>query len=120
MLDIRIYLITDWNDLYGSVEELNGVKLGLETGTFFGELFTEYFPNSEIVTQDSLSSLIRLLLLEEIDGFLFDKPVAEYLGKLYSWRLSYFELEDLPKYQNGFAFQKNEEGNSLRNKFNHF
>ena len=110
----------DWNDLYGSVEELNGVKLGLETGTFFGELFTEYFPNSEIVTQDSLSSLIRLLLLEEIDGFLFDKPVAEYLGKLYSWRLSYFDLEDLPKYQNGFAFQKNEEGNSLRNKFNHF
>ena len=63
-------------------------------------------PKSEIVTEDLLTSLIKLLLLEEIEGFFMDKPIAEYLKEKYSWRLTYYDLEDSTGYKNAFAFQK--------------
>ena len=109
-----------WTTLYHSIEEFNGEKLGLQSGTFFDELLTKYFPNSEIVTEDLLTSLIKLLLLEEISGFLFDKTVADYLSEKYSWRLTYYNLEDLKNYKNAFAFQKNDEGKALLTQFNNF
>ena len=109
-----------WTLPYDSPEKFDGEKIGLQTGTIFDELIAKYFPNSEIVTEDLLAGLIRNLLMEKIEGFLFDKPIAEYLSLKYSWRLTYFDLEDLTKYKNGFAFQKTEEGNLLLKEFNEF
>ena len=63
-----------------------------------------------MISEDLLTKLIKLLFLEEIEGFLFDKPVAEYLSQKYSWRLTYYDLEDSPKYKNAFAFQKMKKG----------
>ena len=110
----------EWTTLYSSIEEFNGEKLGTQSGTFFDELLSKYFADSKIVTEDLLTSLVKLLLLEEIQGFLFDKPVAEYLKERYSWRLTYYDLEDLTEYKNAFAFQKNEQGNALLKEFNEF
>ena len=64
--------------------------------------------------------VIKLLLLEEIQGFLFDKPVADYLSNKMSWRLTYYEIEDLKGNKNALAFQKNEEGEALLKEFNEF
>lgn len=67
-----------------------------------------------------MNSLIKLLLLEEIQGFLFDKPIAEYLVIKFLWRITNYDLEDLTKNKNAFAFQKNEEGKALVAEFNEF
>lgn len=109
-----------WTVPCDSPERFDGEKIGLQTGTIFDELIAKYFPNSEIVTEDLLSALTIDLLTDKIKGFLFDKPIAEYLSLKYSWRLAYFDLEDLTEYKNGFAFQKNEEGNVLLKEFNEF
>ena len=109
-----------WTTLYDSFQEFNGEKLGLQTGTFFDELINKYFPKSKIETQELISSLIKLLLLEEIEGFLLDKPIAEYLEQKYIWRLSYYDLEEWTENKNAFAFQKNKEGEALMKQFNDF
>ena len=109
-----------WTLPYDSPEKFDGETIGLQNGTIFDQLITKYFPNSQIVTEDLLTSLIWNLLMEKIEGFLFDKPIAEYLSLKYSWRLTYFDLEDLTGYKNAFAFQKNAEGKALLNDFNDF
>ena len=106
--------------LYDSIEDFNGQKLGLEAGTFYDELSSKYFPDSKFVTKDKVSDLIKLLLLEEIEGFLFDKPVAEYFEKKYNWRLTYYEINDIEQHKNAFAFQQNIEGEALLKEFNEF
>ena len=110
----------EWTTLYNSIEEFNGEKIGSQTGTILEELTSKYLPKSEIVTEDLLTSLIKLLLLEEIEGFFMDKPIAEYLKEKYSWRLTYYDLEDSTGYKNAFAFQKNDEGKALLTVFNEF
>ena len=66
-----------WTIPYDKAEKFDGKKIGLQKVTIFDELIAKYFPHSEIVTEDLLTSLVKLLLMGEIEGFLFDKPVAD-------------------------------------------
>jgi len=116
----------NWASLHNSIKELNGEKLGMQTGAFFDELISTYFPKSEIESKDLVSDLLKLLLKEEIEGLLLDKPVADYLSNKYSGRITYYELENFAGYKNGFAFKNKtkEEGEkeeeTLVSKFNTF
>ena len=116
----------NWASLHNSIKELNGEKLGMQTGAFFDELISTYFPKSEIESKDLVSDLLKLLLKEEIEGLLLDKPVADYLSNKYSGRITYYELENFAGYKNGFAFKNNtkeeeeKEEKTLVSEFNEF
>ena len=66
-----------WTTLYGSVEEFNGEKLGVLTGTFYSDLTKNIFPKSEIVEETNILDLLKLLLMEDIQGFIFDRPLKK-------------------------------------------
>ena len=109
----------DWA-LYSSVEDFNGEKIGIQAGTFYGDLTKNMLPDSEFVTQDLFPNLVKDLLLEETEGFIFDKPIVEYFEKKFYWRITYYDLDDIEPYKNAFAFQKTEEENILLKEFNEF
>lgn len=111
---------TTWTRLYGSIEELNGEKLGIVKGTFYEDMTKSIFPKSEFVYEPNVMDLLISLLREEIQGFLFDEPFIEYYKLKYPLRITYYVLEDKEPNKNGFAFQKNEEGKALMNEFNEF
>ena len=105
---------------YGSLKEFNGEKLGIVSGTFYNDLSEKYFPDSEFVSEEDVFSLIEKLLLEEIDGFIYDQPVIEFYANLFQFRIAFFTLDELEPNKNAFAFQKNTEGEALAAEFNDF
>ena len=109
----------DWV-LYSSVKDFNGEKIGIQAGTFYDDLTKNILPDSEFVTQDLFPNLVKDLLLEETEGFIFDKPIVEYFEKKFEWRITYYDLDDIEPYKNAFAFQKTEEENILLKEFNEF
>lgn len=109
-----------WTTLYGSVEEFNGEKLGVLTGTFYSDLTKNIFPKSEVVEETNILDLLKLLLMEDIQGFIFDEPFIQYYKLKYPYRVNYYILEDQEPNQNAFAFQKNAAGEALMKEFNDF
>ena len=109
----------DWY-LYDGIEQFNGDKIGIIKGSYYYTLSEKYFNESEFVEREDLFDLIEQLLLEEIDGFIFDQPAIEYYVNLFKFRLSLYTFDELETNQNAFGFQKNEEGEKLAKEFNEF
>jgi len=109
-----------WTSLYGSIKELNGEKIGIVTGTFYDTLSENYFPDSEFVYGDNIFYLLEKLMLEEIEGFIYDQPVIEVYSNLFPHRVNFYPFDELEQNHNGFGFQKNEEGEALAKEFNEF
>ena len=110
----------EWSRLYGSIGEYNGDKLGIVNGTFYDTLSEKYFSDSEFVYGDNVFDLIKKLLLEEIQGFIYDQPVVEYYANLFQHRLAIYVFDELEDNHNAFGFQKNDEGEALIKEFNEF
>lgn len=110
----------DWTTLYGSIEEFNGEKLGIVKGSFYDTLSENYFPDSDFVYGDNIFDLIEKLMLEEINGFIYDQPVIEFYSNLFPHRVQFYTFDELEQNHNGFGFQKNEEGEALAKEFNEF
>ena len=109
----------DWY-LYDGIEQFNGDKIGIIKGSYYYTLSEKYFNESEFVEREDLFDLIEQLLLEEIDGFIFDQLAIEYYVNLFKFRLSLYTFDELEPNQNAFGFQKNEEGEKLAKEFNEF
>lgn len=109
-----------WTGLYSSIEEFNGEKIGIVKGSYYDILTQKYFNKSEFVEGNNVYDLMEKLLLEEIDGFIFDQPAVEYYVSLFSYRLSFYVFDELEPNQNAFGFQNNNEGKKLAEEFNEF
>ena len=108
-----------WTTLYDKIEDFNGEKIGIQIGAFYDELTENTFPKSTFFYKEQVSDLFGLLLLEEINAFIFDLPVVEYYEINFGWRVTHYKLNMEP-YNNAFGFQKNEEGEALLKEFNDF
>ena len=64
--------------------------------------------------------MFKLLLLEDIEGFISDEPVVQYFHIAFPWRITYYTFDNIDPIQNAFAFQKNNEGENLLKEFNEF
>lgn len=64
--------------------------------------------------------MVEKLLLEEIEGFIYDQPVVEYYVNLFGHRLALYKFDELEDNHNGLGFQKTEEGEALAKEFNEF
>jgi len=52
--------------------------------------------------------MIEKLLLEDINGFIYDQPVIEYYVNLFQHRLAMYTFDELEDNHNAYGFQKNE------------
>jgi polar amino acid transport system substrate-binding protein len=105
------------NLFYDSIKDFNGEALG--TLTVYSELTKSFFPDSEIIYKDTFYELYIELLAERIEAIIIDKVIADYFNNRYPQKISFFS-DELEKNNYGFGFQKNEEGEILRNQFNEF
>ena len=109
-----------WTQNYNSIDDFDGDTLGILSDSAFINLTIDNFPNSDYIYHDNIFSLFHILLLESIDGFLIDGPIADHFKLLYPERLDYYNT-DLYDYEYAFAFKKNDEkGTALLNEFNQF
>ena len=97
-----------WTTLYDGIEEFNDDKIGIMKGAYYDTLTQKYFNESEFVEGENVFDLMKKLLLEEINGFIFDQPAVEYYVSLFPYRLSTYLFDELEPNQNAFGFQKNE------------
>ena len=106
---------TKWN-IYDSVEQFNGEKLGSVKGYAFEYLYKENFPDSEIEYYNNNYDCLYYLLREEIEGFLADEHIAKRAEEKFPERITYFDINATNDI--GFGFKKND--NTLLNEFNEF
>ena len=108
----------DWY-IYHSIEDFDGEILAIVSSAPFGNLTKENFPNSQYKYYDNIYIPYEDLLMEDIEGFLIDEPIADYFKLFYPERLDYYTT-DFFNFKYGFAFKKDEEGTALLNEFNQF
>ncbi len=66
-----------------STEQLNGLKVGVQTGTMFDSAAAEYLPESKTIYFNTGSDLAVALEKGKIDSYLIDEPIARLLFKEY-------------------------------------
>ena len=106
--------------IYNSIEEFDGSTIGIMEGSYFEDFTKEKFPKSKYKNQGSSPALVMDLLSEETDGFFMDKPIGDYVKNKYSGRVTYYESDELPNYQNAFAFKNDATKAKLLSEFNEF
>ena len=103
-------------DIYDSIEQFNGEKLGCVKGYSFEYLYKEKFPKSEIKYYNNDYDLLYYLLKEEIEGFLADEHVAKRSERRFPERITYFDINLTNRL--GYGFKNSD--NTLLNEFNEF
>ena len=106
---------TKWN-LYESIVQFDGEKLGCLNSSFFEYLYKEKFPKSEVKYYNKDYDLLYNLLRDEIKGFLTDENSAKNFKKKFPDKITNFYNNDTNNL--GFGFKKND--NTLLNEFNEF
>lgn len=105
--------------IYDTIRDFNGQILGSLSDSYYYDMTKKNFPNSEIIKFDDFYDLYASLLLEDIEGFIIDKPISDYFSNRYPERITFYE-DILDKNNYGFGFQKNQEGEVLLKEFNQF
>ena len=96
---------------YTSVDQLDGKRIALGTGTTFDDLVKSRLPNVSFRYYNSYSDIIAALDSRKIDAFVTDEPVLASIMKENS------QVAMLPEYLDrfefGFMFPKDEKGAAL-------
>ena len=103
---------------YTSLSQLNGKRIGVQTGSSFDAMVAEKLPDARLEYFNGKADLVAALTGGKIDAFAVDEPVAQLLAReddRVTWLPEY-----LDQYDFGFAFPKNEAGEALRDEFNAF
>ena len=103
--------------IYDSIKDFNGQSLG--TLAVYSELTKSSFKDSEIIYKDTFYELYIELLAGRIEGIIIDKVIADYFNNRYPNRITFY-TDILEENNYGLGFQKNSEGEILRNQFNEF
>ena len=107
----------EWSNYYEKWEDLDGKVLGVMPASTFLNITKENFPNYIPLECPEIFDLFERLLLDDIEGFLVDEPVAEYFSIKFPERITYFE-KDFYTNEYGFAFSN--DNDNLVNQFNEF
>ena len=103
---------------FTSLDQLNGMRIGIQTGTVYDSMVAERLPEAEISYYNGKTDLVAALSGKKIEAFPVDEPVAELLMRENA-RLTVLS-EYLDQFDFAFAFPRNEAGEALRNQFNSF
>ncbi len=101
---------------FSSLDELSKARIGIQTGTNFGDIVKERLPESELSWYNTQPDLIMALETNKIDAFPVDEPVMRYImGE--NDNLTYIP-EYLDSFEFAYGFPKNQKGEELCKKFN--
>ncbi|MBQ8110392.1 MAG: transporter substrate-binding domain-containing protein, partial [Clostridia bacterium] len=104
--------------VYTAVGDLNGARIGVQTGTNFDAMVRESLPDARIEYYNTKADLVAALTGDKIDAFAVDEPVAQILLRE-SDQVAYLP-EYLDRYEFAAVFPKGEAGETLRDVFNAF
>ena len=104
--------------VYTALSQLNGKRIGVQTGTSFDAIVSENLPDAQIDYYNTKAGLVAALTGNKVDGFVVDEPVAQLLTRENA-QITYLP-EYLDDYAFAFVFPKTEAGEALRDQFNTF
>ena len=99
-----------------SLDDLDGKRIGVQTGTNFDEMVQNRLPNAQVMYFNNKADLINALMTDKIDGYVIDEPVI-VLEMKENDKLTYIP-EYLETYDFAYILPKNEMGEKLRKEFN--
>ena len=102
---------------YTSIEELEGKRVGVETGTIFDDYARKYIKNVTVEYYNNYPDLTQALELGKIDCYLVDEPLMRVL---IDENPNQRPLSTLEQDCYGFIFQKTDRGAALRDQFNEY
>ena len=103
---------------YTRLDELNGRRIGVQTGTSFDKAVSERLPDSEIVYLNSKADLVNALTTHKIDAYTVDEPVVKFQVQETD-ALTYIP-EYLDSFEFGYVFPKTDKGQQLCDQFNEY
>ncbi len=101
--------------VYKSLSELDGKRIGIQTGTQYDRIVTKSLPNVTLSYYNTNPDLAAALVSNKIDAFPGDEPVLQMMAeeddRLYVLS-EYMDSSDF-----GYMFPKTSEGNALLEEF---
>ncbi len=108
----------DGQGVYTSIEELEGKRIGIQTGTIFDGLVKKNIKNVELLYYGGFPDLVVALKSNKIDAFPGTHMVlSQYLNEDDS--LTILD-EEIGRNPSAYVFPKNEKGKALRDQMNEF
>ena len=103
---------------YTSLKELDGKRIGVQTGTSFDKAVSEKLPEARILYFNAKADMINALQTGKIDAAAVDEPVAKMQMALNN-RLTYLP-EFLEQFDFAYVFPKNDGGRKLCDQFSEY
>ena len=103
---------------YTSLKELDGKRIGVQTGTSFDKSVSEQLPAARILYFNAKADMINALQSGKIDAYTVDEPVAQIQMTLDD-RLTYLP-EYLEQFEFAYVFPKNDSGSKLCGQFSDY
>ena len=94
------------------------IRIGIQTGTTFGDLANEFLPEAECQFFNSNTDMAHLIVLGKLDGAIVDEPVAKSLCSNIQG-LTYIK-DYIEKAEFAFAIPKSEKGEKLKEQLDEF
>ncbi len=104
--------------MISSLSDLNGKRIGVQTGTSFDASVREKLPEAHLEYYNGKADLLAALIGKKIDAFIVDEAVAQILMRESNQVV--FLSEYLDNYDFAPIFPKTRSGEQLRNQFNVF
>lgn len=101
-----------------SLSDLNGKRIGIQTGTSFDAAVREKMPEAHLEYYNGKADLLAALIGKKIDAFIVDEAVAQILIRESKYVV--YLPEYLDSYDFAPIFPKTRDGEQLRNQFNAF
>ena len=103
---------------YASLDELDGKRIGVQTGTSFDKAVSERLPEAEIVYLNNKADLINALTTHKIDAYTVDEPVIKFQVQEAGF-LTYIP-EYLDSFDFAYIFPQTDEGQALCDQFSEY
>lgn len=99
-------------EVYTSLQELNGKRIGVQTGTTFDAIVEKSLPDAKIEYYNSYADMTEALASNKIDGFPGDEPVLRLIA---SEHPGIGVLDDrLESFEFGVVLPKSDKGRELK------
>ena len=104
--------------VYKSLDELDGKRIGVQTGSSFDQSVKQHFPNATVFYYNTRPDMVNALLTQKIDAFAVDEPVMKAQMQQND------QVTSVPEYMDSFefgcVFPKTEKGQALCDQFNEY
>ena len=70
---------TALGEVYTGIDQLDGTRIGVQTGTGFDRMVTDRLPNAQVEYYNTKADLVAALTGQKVEAFAMDEPVVQLL-----------------------------------------